>query len=65
MKKDTKKTGLKVTLIKSKSGRLPKHAATLRGLGLSRIRQTVILQDTKEIRGMLNHVSYLIKVEQN
>lgn len=55
---------LKVTLIKSKSGRLPSHAATLHGLGLRRIRQTVTLKDTREIRGMINRVSYLVKVEQ-
>lgn len=60
-----KKNTLNVTLLKSRSGRLPAHAATLEGLGLRRIRQTVTLQDTKEIRGMINRVSYLLKVEQN
>ena len=55
---------IKITLIKSISGRLPKHTATVRGLGLSRIRQTVELQDTPSIRGMVNKVRYLLQVEE-
>lgn len=55
---------LKVTLVKSKFGRLPKHMACIQGLGLRRIRHSVILQDTPEIRGMINKVSYLITVEE-
>ncbi len=58
-----KKKEVIVTLIKSKSGRLPSHRATLVGLGLRRIGQSKVLQDTPEVRGMLNKVSYLIKVE--
>lgn len=53
---------VQVTLIKSKSGRLPKHRATLEGLGLRRIRQTVRLKYTDCVRGMINQVSYLLKV---
>lgn len=52
-----------VTLIKSRFGRLPKHTATLAGLGLRRIRQTVVLEDTPNVRGMINSVSHLLKVE--
>jgi len=52
-----------VTLIKSFYGRLPKHRATVTGLGLKRINHTVILEDTPEVRGMINKVSYLLKVE--
>ena len=51
------------TLVKSKSGRLPAHRATLVGLGLKRIRQTVCLEDTACVRGMINQVGYLLKVE--
>ena len=59
----TKKTTLSVTLIKSFYGRLPAHRATVNGLGLKRINHTVELQDTPEVRGMINKVSYLLKVE--
>ena len=60
----TKKAStLGVTLIKSFHGRLPAHRATVNGLGLKRISHTVELQDTPEVRGMINKVSYLLKVE--
>ncbi len=58
-----KKT-LRVTLMKSFFGRLPKHRATVKGLGLKKIRQTVELEDSKAIRGMINKVSYLVKVKE-
>ena len=54
---------VKVTQLKSSIGRLPKHRATLKGLGLRRIRHTVELEDTPSVRGMINSVSYMIKVE--
>ena len=54
---------VKVTQMKSSIGRLPKHRATLKGLGLRRIRQTVELEDTPSVRGMINQVSYMVKVE--
>ena len=60
----TKIATLSVTLIKSFYGRLPVHRATVNGLGLKRINHTVELQDTPEIRGMINKVSYLLKVER-
>jgi len=60
----TKKTTLSVTLIKSFYGRLPAHRATVNGLGLKRINHKVELQDTPEVRGMINKVSYLLKVER-
>lgn len=55
---------LHVTMIKSKFGRLPRHQACLKGLGLRKINQTVILLNTPEIRGMINKVSYMLKVEE-
>ncbi|NND65582.1 MAG: 50S ribosomal protein L30 [Gammaproteobacteria bacterium] len=55
---------IKVTLIKSRFGRLKKHRACVAGLGLRRIRQTVEVDDTPEIRGMINKVSYLLHVEE-
>lgn len=54
---------IKVTLVKSVIGRIEAHKATVLGLGLRRIRHTVELQDTPAIRGMINAVSYLLKVE--
>ncbi|NQZ23457.1 MAG: 50S ribosomal protein L30 [Colwellia sp.] len=54
---------VKITQMKSSIGRLPKHRATLKGLGLRRIRHTVELEDTPSVRGMINSVSYMIKVE--
>ncbi|AWX14123.1 50S ribosomal protein L30 [Mergibacter septicus] len=55
---------IKVTQTRSSIGRLPKHKATLRGLGLRRIRHTVELIDTPAVRGMINQVSYMVKVEE-
>jgi large subunit ribosomal protein L30 len=60
----TKKNTLSVTLVKSRFGRLPGHAATLRGLGLKRINQTVTLEDSACVRGMIHKISYLLKWEQ-
>ncbi len=55
---------LSVTMTKSKIGRLKKHQACLKGLGLRKIRQTVEVIDTPENRGMINKVSYMLKVEE-
>ena len=55
---------LKVTLVKSKYGRKKGHDACVRGLGLRRIRHSVEVLDTPENRGMINKVSYLLKVEE-
>ncbi len=56
-------SSIKVTLVKSVIGRIEAHKATVRGLGLRRMNHTVVLQDTPAIRGMINAVSYLVKVE--
>ena len=55
---------LKVTLVKSKYGRLKSHRDCVAGLGLRKIHQTVQVQDTPEIRGMINRVSYMLSVEE-
>lgn len=55
---------LKVTLIKSINRRIEKHKQCVKGLGLRRIRHSVTLDDTPEIRGMINKVSYLLAVEE-
>jgi len=54
---------LKVTLLKSRFGRLKRHRACVAGLGLRRIRQSVVVLDTPENRGMINKISYLVSVE--
>jgi len=54
----------KVTLVKSYFGQLKSHRATVRGLGLRRIRDTVTVADTPEIRGMLVASGHLLKVEE-
>jgi len=55
---------LKVTLVKSRFGRLKNHRACIAGLGLRKIRDTVTVLDTPENRGMINKVSYLVSVEE-
>lgn len=55
---------IKVTQVRSSIGRLPKHKATLLGLGLRHIGYTVEREDTPAVRGMVNLVSYMVKVEE-
>ncbi|MEX1032430.1 MAG: 50S ribosomal protein L30 [Cellvibrionaceae bacterium] len=57
-----KKT-IKVTQVKSIVGRLKKHQACIAGLGLRRIGHSVEVEDTPAVRGMINRVSYMVKVE--
>lgn len=54
---------VKVTLVKSIIGTKESHRATVRGLGLRRMNHSRVLVDTPEVRGMINKVSYLLKVE--
>ena len=55
---------LKVTLVKSKHGRLKNHKACVTGLGLRKMHQSVTVADTPENRGMINRISYMIAVEE-
>ncbi|MCW9013108.1 MAG: 50S ribosomal protein L30 [Gammaproteobacteria bacterium] len=55
---------IKVTLVKSASGRLKAHQACVRGLGLRRTNHSVEVIDTPENRGMINKVSYMVRVEE-
>ena len=55
---------VKLTLIKSPHGRLASHRACVRGLGLRRMHQTVEVEDTPCTRGMINKVSYMLRVEE-
>ncbi len=55
---------LKVTLVRSTVGRLEKHKACVRGLGLRRMHHTVTVVDTPENRGMIRKVQYMLAVEE-
>ena len=54
---------IRIKLVKSPIGRKQPHRATVRGLGLRRLNQTVELADTPEVRGMIDAVRYLVRVE--
>ncbi len=57
-------SALKITLIKSTSGSLQKHKATVKALGLHKVGQTVEKQDIPSTLGMIKIVAHLVKVEQ-
>ncbi len=61
-KSDGKK--LKITMVKSGIARPGKHKVVLIGLGLRKLNHSVIRVDTPQIRGMINKVSHLLKVEE-
>ena len=55
---------LRITQVKRKIGYKPKAKATLAALGLRKMQQVVEHQDSPQIRGMINNISYLLKVEE-
>jgi large subunit ribosomal protein L30 len=55
---------IKITLIRSHIGRPANQRAVLHGLGLNKVNKTVVLKNTPEIKGMVNKVSHLLKVEE-
>ena len=55
---------LKVTLVKSPIGAVPKHRATLLAMGLKKLNKTVVLPDNAATRGMIQQVRHLVKVEE-
>jgi len=57
------KKKVKVTLVKSPIACRAEHRQTVRGLGLRKLRQTVELEDTPAVRGMITQVGYLVRVE--
>ncbi|MGH8179055.1 MAG: 50S ribosomal protein L30 [Steroidobacter sp.] len=61
---NTPAKSLKVTLVKSVFGQLKGHRATVRGLGLRHIRDSKIVADTPEVRGMIRASGHLLKVEE-
>ena len=54
---------IKIKLVRSTIGALPKHRATVRSLGLRKIGSSTIQEDTPAILGMVRHVSHLVAVE--
>ena len=55
---------LKVTLVKSTIGAVPKHKKTVEAMGLRKVNKTVELPDNDAVRGMIWHVKHLVKVEE-
>ncbi len=55
---------LKVTRVRSDIGRPERQRATMRALGLREIRQSVVLEDNKSTRGMVNAVRHMVEVEE-
>ena len=56
------KTTVKIKLVRSVAGTRESHRATMRGLGLRKLNSESELEDTPAVRGMINKVSYLVKV---
>lgn len=55
---------LKITLVRSTIGAIPKHRKTVAALGLRKLNKTVVLPDNPCTRGMVRQVSHLVKVEE-
>ena len=55
---------LKITLVKSTIGAVPKHKLTVEALGLKKVNKTVVLPDNAATRGMIKQVQHLVKVEE-
>ena len=63
MANDGSNKQIRVTLVRSSSGRLRNHQACVRGLGLRHLNDTVVVADTAENRGMVRKIAYLLQVE--
>jgi len=57
------KQTVKITLLKSPIGTLPRHKLCLQGLGLRRVHQSVEVEDTPAVRGMIGKISYMLAVD--
>ena len=55
---------LKITLVKSPIGAIPKQKATVEALGLKKLNKTVEMPDNASVRGMIHQVQHLVKVEE-
>lgn len=55
---------IKITLVKSTIGAIPKHCKTVEALGLRKLNKTVEMPDNSAVRGMIAQVKHLVKVEE-
>ena len=55
---------LKITLVKSPIGAIPKQKATVEALGLKKVNKTVEMPDNDAVRGMIRQVAHMVKVEE-
>ncbi|MDY2699902.1 MAG: 50S ribosomal protein L30 [Suilimivivens sp.] len=55
---------LKITLVKSPIGAVPKHKATVESMGLRKLNKTVVLPDNAATRGQIQQIRHLVKVEE-
>ena len=55
---------LKITLVKSPIGAIPKHRKTVKALGLKKLNKTVEMPDNPAVRGMIDQVRHMVKVEE-
>ncbi|MBE5869330.1 MAG: 50S ribosomal protein L30 [Lachnospiraceae bacterium] len=55
---------LKITLVKSPIGAVPKHRATVEAMGLRKLNKTIILPDNASTRGQIQQISHMVKVEE-
>ncbi|MXW53885.1 MAG: 50S ribosomal protein L30 [Gammaproteobacteria bacterium] len=55
---------IRIRQVKSAFGRLQKHRACARGLGLRKVGQVVEVEDTPSVRGMIDRISYMVEVEE-
>ncbi len=62
--RDLNNSALSVTLVRSLNGRQKDQKACVRGLGLRRMHQTVTVEDTPCMRGMINKVAFMLRVEE-
>ena len=54
---------LKITLVRSTIGAIPKHRKTVKAMGLRKLNKTVVMPDNPAVRGMIHQVKHLVKVE--
>ncbi len=55
---------LKITLVKSTIGAIPKHRATVKAMGLRKLQSSVVRPDNAAVRGMIHQIQHLVKVEE-
>ncbi len=55
---------LKITLVKSPIGAVPKHKATVEAMGLKKLNKTIVLPDNAATRGQIQQIRHLVKVEE-